>query len=483
MEENDVMREDFAEKPTEETSEERKEETLPTVETSEEEASIEPISEETVAPDASDEDYADAEAADISYVPAEAAVTMTAEAQEEEAEEAPEEEPDEEPKEDAPEETFEETPAEEAEALPAETPAEEEIAAEAPVEEEDAQEEAIEPSYEEIAEEAPVAQAEEEKSEESDEPAEEEEEMQAGEASLAAEEPEEDVIAEPVFEEPVTEESALKEEDFIEDSADAAEEILPAAAEEAEAPVVLPVAVSAEAPAEKKAEPEKKPEEKRTDYTWQEHKLRRKYKMDHDPLFCANDVIPGFIIARGEKVIRTYNCLASDSGDGTVCLTNKRLLVNAGERSEVAVEQISGIKFSRYTHFYFLRCFFALLFTAIAVAAVLLPHLNKLPFAIPNITGEARKTWAVILCYVGGGIGALIALPIWLHVVKKTFYFFIYAHQDTPFVQCKSASYIKSEARGKVASCMVAKAGKESEKAARELGALLIEIKEGRFDD
>lgn len=468
MEENNEMREDFAEKSTEETSEERTEETLPTQEASEEGAFFEPISEEAVAPDASDEDYADAEAADISYVPAEAAVTMTSEAQAE-REEAPEEEPDEEiPEEssfEAPtEEQAKEAPAEEAE----EMPAQEEIA-EAPVEE-DVSEEGS-PFYEEseTKEEAPETLA--------------EESVEAAEEMRTEEVSEDAAIAEPLAEDEPLAEGALKEEAFIEETtADAAEEILPADAEEsADAPVVLPVSESEEAPAEKAAEPEKKQET--PEYTWQELKLRRKYKMDHDPLFHANDVIPGFIIARGEKVIRTYNCLASDAGDGTVCLTNRRLLVNAGERSEVAVEQISGIKFSRRTRFYFWRFFFALLFTAIAVAAVLLPHLNKLPFAIPNITGEARKTWAVILCYVGGGIGALISLPIWLHIVKKTFYFFIYAHQDTPFVQCKSASYIKSEAKGKVASCMVAKAGKESEKAARELGALLIEIKEGRFDD
>ena len=294
----------------------------------------------------------------------------------------------------------------------------------------------------------------------------------------------EDAVEEPISEdEPVA--GALKESDFMEeDAADAAEEILPADAEETEAPAVLPVSTSAEAPAEKAAEPAEKPApEKKENYTWQELKLRKKYKMEQDPLFHANEVIPGFIIARGERVVRTYNCLATKKGDGTICLTNKRLLVNAGERSEVAIEQISGIKFSRYSQFYFLRFIFAFLFLAIAVCAVLIPHLNNLPFAIPNITGEARKAWAVILCYVGGGLSALISLPIWLKIVKRTFYFYIYSHQDTPFVECKSAAYLKSEAKGKVSKCMVASSGKESEKAARELGALLIEIKEGRFDD
>ena len=250
------------------------------------------------------------------------------------------------------------------------------------------------------------------------------------------------------------------------------------AAETPVAPVPVYAAVAAEssAPAHEKAETPSR------DYTKAERKLRKKYKIDNDELLSSHEVISGFVIAQGEKVIRTYHCLASDKGDGTLCLTNRRLLVNANERSEVSIEQISGIKFSKYAKFYVPRLLFALLFLAIAVLCILITAVD-FGFTIPNITGEGEKMWAVILCYVGAGISAIISLPFFLNMVKKTFYFYIYARQDQPFVECKSSGYLKREKKGQASRSMVAAAGKESEKAARELGALLIEIKEGRYDN
>jgi len=261
-----------------------------------------------------------------------------------------------------------------------------------------------------------------------------------------------------------------------------------AAPAETSAPIHTPLAISQAAPTDAPTEDGAKPNNTKSQtggpkggtYTWQEKRLRRKYKMDKDELLSSNDVISGFILARGEQVVRTYHCLAAAKGPGTICLTNKRLLVNADERSEVSVEQVSGIKFSRYALFSVGKFIFALLLTAIAVFCVLLPTLEW-NFSIPNITGDDRKMWAEILCYVGAGLSFLISLPLWFTLVRKTFYFYIFAHQDAPFIACKNAGYSKREKKGKVAAFMVASAGKESEKAARELGALIIEIKEGRF--
>ena len=324
-----------------------------------------------------------------------------------------------------------------------------------------------------------------------------EEEIPVAEEPVVPETAEEPVPEESFVAEPEAEEPAAPEEPIPEEIAADAEEPAPEQEEEATfaspededvaEPPVLPVFTSEEAE-EPAPEPidEGKKEPAPKSYTRAEKKLRRKYKMEKDPILKENGVVSGFVIAKGEKVIRTYRCLSAPKGDGTICLTNRRLLVNAGERSEVGIDQVSGIKFSKYSRFYFLKALFALLFTVVAAFCILLPLgvLDRMNIHVASlVTGETRTQWAVILSYIGGGIAAIIALALWCKVIRKTFYFYIYARQESPFVECKSESYYKREKKGKVSTCMLAKAGKESEKAARELGALIIEVKEGRFDD
>ena len=217
------------------------------------------------------------------------------------------------------------------------------------------------------------------------------------------------------------------------------------------------------------------------EYTDYERKLRRKYKLGKDVLLSANDVVPGFVIAKGENVIRTYRCLTTKKGDGTLCLTNRRLLINAGERSELDIAKVSGIKFSQYTNFSFPKFLFWIIFLGLGVFMLLLPTTHT-GMNIPFLTGESWKGWFTYLFYACGGVSAAISIPLFFTMVKKTFYFYVYAKEEAPFFEVKSKAYAKREKKGKVYKYMVTKAGRESEKAARELGALIIEAKEGRYD-
>ena len=251
-------------------------------------------------------------------------------------------------------------------------------------------------------------------------------------------------------------------------------------------PDFVPVPLTVEALEEKSApavlseeKPMKAPEKK--EYTPYEKRLRRQYKLNKDLLLSANDVVPGFVIAKGENVIRTYNCLAGNKGEGTLCLTNKRLLVNTGERSEMDVRNVTGIKYARYTKFSIAKFIFGLIFLGLGVFMILLPFFHT-GMNIPFVTGESWKSWFPYLFYSCGGVSVLLSLPFLLTMVKKSFYFYVFAREDAPFVECKSSSYAKREQKGKTYKYMIAKAGKESEKAARELGALIIEVKDGRYD-
>lgn len=217
-------------------------------------------------------------------------------------------------------------------------------------------------------------------------------------------------------------------------------------------------------------------------YSSYEKKLRRKYRMDKDVLLNGNDIIPGFVLAKGENVVRSYNCLASKKGDGTLCLTNKRLMINTDERSEVAVNMVTGIKFARNTYFSFVKFLFGFLFLVLGAAMILLPFFRDKVPVIPFVTDGHWKDWFKYLFIACGAVSVLIGLPLWCTMIKKYFYFTVYVNEGAPFLECKSRSFVKSEKKGKQYNFVVTNAGKESEKAARELGALILEVKEGRYD-
>jgi len=264
-------------------------------------------------------------------------------------------------------------------------------------------------------------------------------------------------------------------------------EAAPIESEPAQAPVeeapVQEIVVAPVAPVAVIHEEDNMPEDNTTtrEYTSYEKKLRRKYKIDKDNLLSSNDVIPGFVLAKGETVVRCYNCLDSRKGDGTLCLTNKRLLINADERSEVEVDTITGIKFSKNTFFSFFKFLFALLFFGIGAFMVALPFIKD-SVNIPKITGADWKGWYQYLFIACGAVSLLISLPLWIKMIKKSFYFHVYIREGSPFLECKSWAVIKREKKGTQYSFIVSDAGKECEKAARELGALILEVKEGRYN-
>ena len=248
------------------------------------------------------------------------------------------------------------------------------------------------------------------------------------------------------------------------------------------APVVpvIPVATSGEeenSMADAPTDSAPKPRE----YTPYERRLRRKYKLDKDILLSENDIVPGFILAKGENMVRCYHCIDSRKGEGTLCLTNKRLLINTDEHAEVAVEDVMGIKFSKNTYFSFFKFLFALIFLGLGAFMILLPFVHT-GMNIPSITGESWKEWFKYLFIACGAVSVLISFPLWKRMVKSYFYFSIFVREGAPFIECKSRSVVKGEKKGTQFNFILSDAGKESEKAARELGALLLEVKDGRYN-
>ena len=255
----------------------------------------------------------------------------------------------------------------------------------------------------------------------------------------------------------------------------------PAAPVAAENPVtvVAPVSVEHEE-ADQMDEEVRMNEPVEREYTSQEKKWRRKYKMDKDILLSANGVVPGFVLAKGENVVRCYACLDAPKGDGTICLTNKRILINADERSEVEVENVSGVKFSKNTYFSFFKFLFALIFFGVGAFLIAYPFLKE-SMQVAFIENIWRD-WFKYLFVAVGAILVLISFPLWAKMVKKYFYFNIFIKESTPFFECKSKSVVKCEKKGGQFTFLLTDAGREIEKAARELGALILEVKAGRYN-
>ncbi len=280
---------------------------------------------------------------------------------------------------------------------------------------------------------------------------------------------------------PAVQDAPAPEPEPIAEAAETVADPEPATAPERnETPVTIVAPVSAEPEEVNEMEEARNSEPVEREYTPQERKLRRKYKIDSDGLLSKNDVVPGFVLAKGENVVRCYACLDSAKGDGTICLTNKRILINADEQSEVEVSNVSGVKFYKNTYFSFFKFLFALIFFGVGAFLIAYPFLKEsmqVAF-IENIW----KDWFKYLFVAVGAVLVLISLPLWAKMVKKYFYFNIFIKESTPFFECKSKSIVKCEKKGGQFKFLVSESGKEIEKAARELGALLLEVKDGRYN-
>ena len=164
-------------------------------------------------------------------------------------------------------------------------------------------------------------------------------------------------------------------------------------------------------------------------------------------------------------------------------MTNKRLLVNSDERSEVEVDRVTGIKFMKRLTLSVVKLIFAIIFFVIGAALIATPFLLTMDSPVAEMIALFWKDWMRYLFFGLGGLNVVISLPFWFTMIKKYFRFNILVKDSASFLECKSPTFFKKEKKGKMSGTFIlAKAGKESEKAARELGALLIEIKAGRYD-
>ena len=232
---------------------------------------------------------------------------------------------------------------------------------------------------------------------------------------------------------------------------------------ESVAPAVVPVANGV-----KQARPTKvftKKEEKKN--------VKKGQKLiSRDEIFSDNEYADGFVLSDNEYVLRRYQAFRPEKGSGRITVTNKRILIDAGEVSEVPVEDVTSIKSKKYTKFSAAKVIFGLLFVLIC-AGVFVYN-----FAFGGFLELVQFDWAVYCILAGGALFGLIGLIMLFNSKKKHFGLSIYVKGEDMFAEFGTVSK-----KSKVISSVVRTApGKDFDKFRREIGALLIKIREKNFD-
>lgn len=180
-----------------------------------------------------------------------------------------------------------------------------------------------------------------------------------------------------------------------------------------------------------------------------------------------------FVLAEDEKVIKDYQCMKvmNSKGPGVITVTNKRLLCSAGEMAETELENINALTYKYKSGFNMFRAFMFLLLGSAAVfcffmAQDILLNLSEL--------WSTKPGWFNIVLYSVGGVLGFIALIMLFTIRRKEFKIIIYIKASTPL----SYSGFKGKIRN---DSLMVTPGKEAKNLAHELGALLLEIKAGKF--
>ncbi|MGI6701978.1 MAG: hypothetical protein ACOX3U_05925 [Christensenellales bacterium] len=182
----------------------------------------------------------------------------------------------------------------------------------------------------------------------------------------------------------------------------------------------------------------------------------------------------GFVLADGEKIVKEYNCLKliNPPGSGFITLTNKRLLCSTNELAETEINNITGI-ISRYkAKFSFAKLILFILLGGLASASIMasMNYLINLDSLWPTHPG-----WFKYVLYSVAGIAGLFALMFIFTVRRKEFRISIFTKSDTPII-----SYSGTTGRVKPTVIRV-HPGKESKVIVHEIGALILEIKAGKY--
>ena len=182
------------------------------------------------------------------------------------------------------------------------------------------------------------------------------------------------------------------------------------------------------------------------------------------------DTLYGLTLAKGEKFVKDYNFINSGKL-GLAVVTNKRFIIKSKQYLETSVDSVKAIRCCKFTQFKGVKFIFGLIFLAALVACVLL----KLPNMFPD------KLWLAYLILGVAGVLGLIGFIMICTSFKKRFAINIFTQDLTEFASFHSS--LKKKEEPMFVNVIEAKPGKEYAEFTKEIGALLIDIQNGVYED
>jgi|GEM_PF-6542270 len=274
----------------------------------------------------------------------------------------------------------------------------------------------------------------------------------------------------PELEEQDYQEPEQTEEPVQEDPIEQLEELTPPT--ESMSDVVAQTALESdgEEPSPEEETEEPKPEKVKKEKVKKEkaqkaEKPKKEKKADN----ALDDEIYGFKLAKGERFIKDYN-FVNTGKKGLAIVTNKRFIIKTNYTIETAIDSITGVKSCKFTQFKALKFIFGLIFMGICGTAFAL----KLPQMF------ADKLWLAYLLMGLGGLFGLIGFIMVCTSFKKKFALNIFTRDMIEFATFHSAMG-KREAQNYV-QVIEAVPGKEFNDFTKEIGSLLLDIKNGLYD-
>jgi hypothetical protein len=202
-------------------------------------------------------------------------------------------------------------------------------------------------------------------------------------------------------------------------------------------------------------------------------KLRKKYKIDKDSIFSENDYVDGFILANNETLLRRYDALKVNGGNiGRILITNKRMLFNTSEKAEIPLASVNGIRSAKYWTLNWVKFIFSLIFIGIAAFAFI--------YDFTTFDFFQGKAWLIYIIMGVGAVFALFGLIMLFTFARRRFALKVFISSSYEFITYNSKKRKKENAI--MESVIVAMPGKELDKMVREVGALIIQSREGYFD-
>lgn len=176
----------------------------------------------------------------------------------------------------------------------------------------------------------------------------------------------------------------------------------------------------------------------------------------------------GYKFASNEKVYSSYY-LGKTNKSSRIDVTNKRLVCVDDGITSIDIDRVTGVN-ARYSQ--------SMNYLKISILIILLTGATILTlFGMGKVFKgvNAMKLWQSVICYVGSGIIALVALLFVKGLFMKSFYMVFTVMDEGSFMECVSNKEFGSFKKSSIISVSV---NKKCKKLIAEIGADIIDVKE-----